>query len=192
MSASIRFTQEDWIVLGLTQLTAEGLGALTIDRMCAAAGRTRGSFYHHFPDHEAFIRLMMEYWEKRNTDEVIAEVEAGGVEARPDDKAHMLNVRASAINHRLEVRIRQLAQKEPVAMEVLARVDARRIDYLADLYRETYGCAREDAVRTAQLEYACYVGGQTLWPDAPPSNLEALGAAFTAMAAAGLRKNGDA
>ena len=176
MPASLRFSQEDWIVLGLTQLAGHGLGALTVDRLCEAGGRTRGSFYHHFADHQAFIRCMMEYWEKRDTEDVIADVER-----TPGDKANALTVLASAINHRLESRLRRLAQKEPAALEVLQRVDARRIAYLADLCRRNYDCDPAEADRTARIEYACYVGAQTLWPDAPPSTLERLGAAFSAM-----------
>lgn len=186
MPASLRFSQEDWIVLGLTQVAGHGLGALTVDRLCEAAGRTRGSFYHHFADHQAFIRRMMEYWEKRDTEDAIADVERA-----PGDRANALTVLASAINHRLESRLRQLAQKEPVALEILQQVDARRIAYLADLCRQKYDCAPADAHRTARIEYACYVGAQTLWPDAPPSTLEAMGVAFSAMTDAQFRGTAD-
>ena len=175
----MRFSKIDWIERGMAQLAEAGPAGLTVERMCAAAGRTRGSFYHHFSDHDAFIRALMEYWRKRDTEDVIAAADA--VEG---DRAAELNALATMLNHRLEGRIRQLAQKDETAAAILASVDEIRVEYLAALYRDSLGVERSQALTLAQLEYASCVGAQMLWPDAPPPALEALGAAFIRLARA--------
>jgi AcrR family transcriptional regulator len=43
----------------------EGPAALTIERLTAAARRTRGSFYHRFADRDAFVRALMERWREQ-------------------------------------------------------------------------------------------------------------------------------
>lgn len=179
MPTQKRFSQQDWIDLGLKQLAEKGPGGLTIERVCDAAERTRGSFYHHFPDHERFMSSMMQYWKKRNTDDVIA-----AVEEAPKNKTNALNAIVSELNHRLEGRIRQLAQKERSVLEVLEQADADRINFIAKLYQQNTNLSRSEAMKTARLEYACYVGAQTLWPDETPSVLKKLGDAFAAMAEA--------
>src|SRR5688500_82529 len=42
-----RWTREDWVELAVARLKADGAGALTLEALCLAAGRTKGSFYHH-------------------------------------------------------------------------------------------------------------------------------------------------
>ena len=177
----MRFSKTDWIERGMEQLAEAGPAGLTIERLCAASGRTRGSFYHHFSDHDAFIRALMEHWKKRDTEDVIAAVETGASDGE-SDKAVELNALASALNHRLEGRIRQLAQRDETAAAILAGVDETRVEYLAALYRDGRGLERAQALTLAQLEYAACVGAQMLWPDAPPPALEALGAAFIKLA----------
>ena len=53
---SARLGRDDWLALGLERLAAEGPRALRLENICAAAGRTRGSFYHHFRDHDELPR----------------------------------------------------------------------------------------------------------------------------------------
>lgn len=177
MPTQKRFSKQDWIDLGLMRLAKEGPAGLTIEKLCEAAGRTRGSFYHHFPDHEDFTSLMMRYWKKRDTDDVIAAVEEISTE-----KTSELNTLVSALNHPLEGRIRQLAQREQSVLEILEQADAARINYIAMLYQQNCRLSKSEAMKAARLEYACYVGAQTLWPDETPSNLKKLGDVFTAMA----------
>ena len=64
-----------WLVLGLAQLSAHGPDGLRIEPLCAAAARTRGSFYHHFQDHDAFIAALLDHWRDWITDGVIEMVE---------------------------------------------------------------------------------------------------------------------
>ena len=176
-----RFSKQDWIELGLTELAKRptiGQGAsigasLTLEHLCAAAKKTRGSFYHHFADHDAFVREMLEFWEERDTKQIIAQTNAAG-----DHQPTKLNGLASQLDHRLETHIRQLAQNNQVARKIVARVDQIRIDFMTALYLREDLFRRREARELARIEYALYVGAQTLWPTASARELEQIGTQF--------------
>ena len=67
-----RTHRDDWIEAGLSLLGREGEAALTLERLCAALGRTKGSFYHHFEGMPALGSAMLAAWEQRHTDVPIA------------------------------------------------------------------------------------------------------------------------
>ena len=66
-----RWTREDWTDLALRLLAERGPAAVTVDTLCTAAGRTRGSLYHHFRDHGSLLDATLASWRKRYTDDVI-------------------------------------------------------------------------------------------------------------------------
>ncbi len=183
MNRSARFRISDWLDLGLDQLRAEGPAGLTVERLCDAAGRTRGSFYHHFEDHNAFIRSLMAHWQKLQTDDVIAKVEAvGDATRRPQE----LSLIASGLDHRLDVAMRRLGSANAVAAEYVNRVDDMRVAYLVKLYMEAAGVAESRALDLARLEYAAFVGSQVLWPEAGRDELSKMDAVFQSLVQAAL------
>ena len=169
-----RFRQQDWLALGLAELTRQGAAGLTIEHLCAMADRTRGSFYHHFADHDAFIRALMGHWRAVHTDAVITAVEA----APPDDRPQSLHTLASHLDHRLDIAVRRLAATHPIAADMVRRVDEARIAFVAALYRAQGRDRPERAETFARLEYALFVGSQVLWPDAEPASLLEIKALF--------------
>lgn len=178
MSGPARFRNSDWLELGLEQLRTEGPAGLTLERLCEAAGRTRGSFYHHFEDHDAFIRSVMAHWQKIQTDDVIAQVEAAGdARRRPQE----LSLIAADLDHRLDVAMRQLGHANSVAAAYVHRVDDMRIAYLVKLYMEVSGVSESRALDLSRLEYAAFVGAQTLWPQASREELSKMDAAFQSL-----------
>ena len=164
-AAATRFRRDDWLELGLGELVAHGKTCLTLEHLCESAGRTRGSFYHHFADHETFVRALLERWVERQTDAVIALVEARG-----GARLSSLQELAGALDHALDIAIRRLAASEPLAATTVAEVDADRLAFLEKLYRQEHGLPRARAHRLAEMEYALFVGMQTLWPDRKPED----------------------
>ncbi|MCC6624797.1 MAG: TetR/AcrR family transcriptional regulator [Deltaproteobacteria bacterium] len=52
-------TREALIAAGLELFGAHGLDAPSLDAICAHAGKTRGAFYVHFADRDAFLEAVM-------------------------------------------------------------------------------------------------------------------------------------
>lgn len=172
--AATRIRRDDWLALGLAQLVRHGAAGLTVEHLCAVANRTRGSFYHHFADHDAFVRGLMDRWKAVHTDAVIAGVEA----APPADRPRSLHSLASHLDHRLDIAIRRLAASHPIAADMVRQVDDIRIAFVAALYRAQGRDRPEQAETFARLEYALFVGSQVLWPDAAPASLLEIKALF--------------
>jgi AcrR family transcriptional regulator len=61
-AGSTRLSVDDWIERALGLLMAEGVGAIKINRLCQELGVTKGSFYWHFEDIDAFIGAIAERW----------------------------------------------------------------------------------------------------------------------------------
>ncbi|MDB4945035.1 MAG: transcriptional regulator, TetR family [Labilithrix sp.] len=147
-----RATPEHWLDAGLRLLRDGGHDALTIDALCRALGRTKGSFYHHFADVAAFSRGLLEHWERRNTDDFIVAADASGAAKR-----ETLHASVRAVELGVERAIQAWALRDPAARDVQARVDGRRIAYLAGL-RRAAGVKPRIAERMAQVEYAAFLG----------------------------------
>lgn len=155
-----RFGKADWLTLGLKQLAASGSRGLGLEALCEASGKTRGSFYHHFPDHSAFILDLMEEWKRKNT----LEVADSALKEPPEDQGEQLTVLATALDQDLERAVRQFAQSNETARQVLREVDELRTRFIAQIYK-SQGYDPASAVDIARIEYAAFVGTQLVWPD---------------------------
>ena len=155
-----RFSREDWLDFALMRLAEDGPDALKLTTICEAAGRTIGSFYHHFDDQAQFFEALLRHWRKTNTEEVIA-----AIEALPDAdrQAERLNTVAMTMNQAVEVGMRQFAFQNKRAAEEVAAIDEIRISYLAASYVRRLALEEPEARLLAELEYAAFVGTQLVW-----------------------------
>jgi AcrR family transcriptional regulator len=160
---SRRFARRDWIELGLALLSREGAEALTLEGVTEAAGKTRGSLYHHFEDYAAFLTALAERWLARDTDEVIAEADAA---LKTGGRRETLARVTAKIDHALERELRRLGAKEPAVAGAVARSDERRIGYLVRLFRSELGLTEDDALSRARIQHSYFVGAQMVFPDA--------------------------
>jgi AcrR family transcriptional regulator len=152
-----------WIELGLSLLARSGPEALTLERLTEAAKKTRGSFYHHFEDHQSYIAALGRHWLKREIEDKIAEIDtlaAGG------NRREALARHAASINHALERELRRLAATEPAIAAIMARSDELRIAYLVRLFRSELGLDNTEAVARARVQHCYFVGLQMVFPDA--------------------------
>ena len=62
-STSPRLSVTDWITAGLELLAEEGIVGVKIQKLCERLGVTKGSFYWHFTDLDAFLGAMAKYYE---------------------------------------------------------------------------------------------------------------------------------
>ena len=165
-----RITRTNWLEAGFTLLRESGDAGLTVEKLCAGVDRTKGSFYHHFRDLSAYLEGLLEHWEAKHTSAPILAATAGSTAA---DRRRRLNESVRQLDMKLDVAVRAWALRDPRAEDALRRVDARRIDYLAELYALTHGKG-STARQLAEVEYAAFVGMQQLFPDLPARRYRAL------------------
>jgi AcrR family transcriptional regulator len=60
---SSRLSVSDWITAGLELLAEEGITGVKIQKLCDRLGVTKGSFYWHFTDLDAFLGAMAKHYE---------------------------------------------------------------------------------------------------------------------------------
>ena len=71
MAAHERVTaKEKLLVAGTDLFRRNGIDATGVDELCAAAGVTKGAFFHHFSSKEAFAEACLQGW-----DAMVAEME---------------------------------------------------------------------------------------------------------------------
>ncbi len=159
----LRTTRRDWLIEGLRLLGQTGDAAtLTIEAMCARMKKTKGSFYHHFSDRDAFVQDLLEYWERHYTRRIIEELEAI---SSPRERLLTLGRRtAEEIYLRLERAIRTWADREEAARTFVDRVDRARQDYLVEQFTAATGDPTR-ALLAARAHLALLVGIQMLYQD---------------------------
>lgn len=146
---------DDWTALALDVLAQDGPEAVTVATLCQRAGRTRGSLYHHFPDHHTLLAETLEAWVRSCTDALI--------QATPPEPgaAARLHALAAAIDPRLEQGVRRLVERTPALRTHVQAIDARRIAHLTQL-NEQDGDPPPEARARAEVEYAAFLGFQQL------------------------------
>lgn len=156
-----RFKKEDWLALGAKLLADEGPAALTIERLTDAAKRTRGSFYHHFEDRDAFVRALMERWREEVIDKAAKPYEAAQT---PAEFRRLMREKPFELDHRFERAVRRFAASEPIVRAALDEVDRKRIEGLACIIAHLRP-QEKDPHAFALVQYATLVGAQWLFDD---------------------------
>ena len=170
--------REDWLDGGLTLLSERGVRALTIDQLCRALKKTKGSFYHHFKDMNSYIGKLLERWRERQTQIAIDIAES---KEDPRERLELLDETVRHLDHRLDQIIRSWAIRDERAARALAEVDRLRVGYIHDLLQQA-GLPEPIAATMAELEYTAFLGAQQRFPnmDSPEAHklAEALRAAL--------------
>lgn len=176
-----RFRTEDWLDLGLTELSSQGAEGVKLEAICKAAGLTRGSFYHHFPDHVAFLVAMARRWLSLQTDWVADQIDDADTSA---DQMAALSEAAMAIDYRLELGMREIARRVPAVDAIVRQADTTRVEIVGALYKARYGLDERHARELAFLEYAAFNGMILTDPDMDLDAQRAAARLFERMVAA--------
>jgi len=157
-----RFSKKDWLALGLKVLAKGGPAALRIDALCAAAKRTKGSYYHHFSGREDFTAELLDHWEQKLTEAVISETER---QDDPVEKLIALNRITDGLDMGVETALRRWAGTEKAVADAIAKVDKRRIDYVANLFMQAKDITASQAIDLAVMNYASLIGTQLMFTE---------------------------
>jgi AcrR family transcriptional regulator len=153
----IRLSREDWINAALQALADDGPSGVAVERLAARLGTTKGSFYWHFKDRQELISEALGTWERKDTD---ARIEEMNEIADPVERLRFGMVMATEYEEAEEPDVRLLpSASDPVVGEVVKRVQRKRLDFIARIFREAGFTPAESCLR-ARLAYSLAVGWQ--------------------------------
>jgi AcrR family transcriptional regulator len=146
----------DYFAAGMELLAHEGVGALTIARLCTALGVTKGSFYHHFRGIEDYRTQLLAHWATERERQVVI---AAQTVSDPYERIEMLRNVGLHLHHEAEVAIRAWSRTDADAGRVREKVDAARERVVADAYTEV-GVAPDVAALLGRISVAVLIGAQ--------------------------------
>src|SRR5579871_3496720 len=149
-----QLSAQDWLNHGLKTLAREGFTALKVVPLAKAMGVSRGSFYWHFADIEAFHADILKLWRDIAAERIIADVDAAAENA---NALQVLLHRVFGEQRGLENAVRRWAMVDPAARAAVQAIDRRRLSYVEGLFRAV-GVAADDARMRAQILYWTYLG----------------------------------
>ncbi len=160
MTQKNRLSKSDWLYAGFRALAENGPKAIRAEPLARALGTTKGSFYWHFADVPAFHREMLEFWEARAFEDIVTKL---ATENSPAERLRRLGEIATQHDAQhggaaAEPALRAWARDNREAADAVARVDKRRMDYLAELLAEL-GLPNPEIARAI---YAAVIGLQQL------------------------------
>lgn len=156
-----KIERNDWFITGLEILNTDGFLKITIENLCDALKVTKGSFYHHFKNVDAYIDALMKHWVEKNTKSLIEQVDKL---KSPDEKIEKLYKLVLQRSHKSEQVIRGWSFSNDIVRKYVTEVDEKRVEYTTNL-KILCGEKSEPARQLAMLEYACLIGIQQLYPD---------------------------
>ena len=150
-----RLSREDWIEAALQALADGGPREVAVERLAARLGATKGSFYWHFEDREELISEALPTWEREATDALIEELREG---ADPVERLQAGMVAGTELEEEEHPDVRLLpSASDPVVGDVVRRMQHKRLDFLAEVFRDAGFPPAESRLR-ARLAYSLYLG----------------------------------
>jgi AcrR family transcriptional regulator len=153
-SMTDQLSAKDWLDQGLKTLAHSGFTALKAEPLAKAMGVSRGSFYWHFADVEAFHAAILKHWREVAAEQVIANLEAASDNGNP---LPLLLRQAFGSKLALEKAVRTWAAFDPAARAAVQAIDRRRLSYVESQFRAS-GFAPGAARARAQILYWAFVG----------------------------------
>lgn len=151
-----KLSKDDWVNEGLKVLQSEGSQGLKADRIARRLKVSRGSFYWHFENIEAYELAVLSGWEDAAVDGPYRSALAHGAE---NSAASLPILLRSALSAPLsgERAVLAWAGANDRANSAVDRVSNRRRTLLAELF-ELAGLPGENARARADAVYALYLG----------------------------------
>ncbi len=150
-----------WFVEGFKLLKASGAAGLTIENLTKGLNKTKGSFYHHFKSRDDYSEKLLNYWEEKQTFDIVSisqeEKTFKGVNTK------LLELSKQNLDPELEVAIRAWALRDTLARVFIERIDNQRLGFL----REMFSLITDDTNKIetiSQVRYCFYIGSQQVIP----------------------------
>lgn len=152
-----RLKPGDWERAALDAIAKEGAAALSIPKLAAKLGVTKGSFYWHFERLDLLLSAALARWEHVYTDRRIEQFEEELPSAADRLKPWTSDAAGDHKAQALYLEISNQAAIRPDFARTIARVIEKRTGFLERTYRKL-GFGPRAARRRAVIAYASYVG----------------------------------
>jgi AcrR family transcriptional regulator len=151
-------TRDHYFEAALDVIAREGVGALTIAKLCDRLDVTIGSFYHHFKGSKEFLAAFFVWWE---TTHGSALADQARLEPDPVARLRLLKKLSAGIAHGAEAAIRTWSTSHPDAAAAQSRLDEARIEVVHDTLRQL-GLPAGRARTLAVMAVGVLVGAQQM------------------------------
>lgn len=148
-----RLSVDDWIDAGLALLAEEGPSGVKIDRLCVRLGVTKGSFYWHFTDLNAFLKALADRWGDTRDERRAGFAELASVAPR-ERLSRMLEQFTDPRAWALERAVREWARTDESVAERVAETDRWVFRAVRQVFLDLGFDAAEADVRAKMLFYA--------------------------------------
>jgi len=145
----------DWADAGLHVIARHGWSALTVDSVAAWLRVTKGSFYWHFEDRQAFLQAVLARWRFMSTAGTLARV--GDI---ADPRLRLRRILELVIEETGPVELDTAiwsARSEPLVAQAIDAASRERLTLLTGIYREL-GYSEGHARRWALAAYSAFLG----------------------------------
>jgi AcrR family transcriptional regulator len=152
--------RKDWIEAAIALLAEDNVEALRVDTLAEKLGVTKGSFYWHFKGRDDLLFAVLDEWRLRMTSEIQQLIlDKSGT---PWERLERLlriatSGRPDVPGGALEMTLRDWARRNAKVAAVVREVDASRVQFLRQLYREA-GLEDRDVDDYAELHIAFVIG----------------------------------
>lgn len=155
-----KITKQEWLMMGLQTLAAEGTSGVTIDSLTQKLSITKGSFYHHFHSFDDYKNALLEFWNEQYTHRIASFSE------QIEDKSQIFQRFVEILcaeSPAVEIAIRSWAFQDPAVQVYVQSIDLLRIRYAKGWFEQTIP-NRNKAEDFAVLLNAALIGSYSYFP----------------------------
>lgn len=149
-------TADDWLQAGYALLSSEGVRALKIERLCTQVGATRGSFYWHFTDLNAYRGALVDSWNTFLENDRRFFDQLGALPPR-ERLAKMMTALVSPAQWTLERAMREWARSDETAAANVRAADLHVLTSVRQAFLD-YGFDEDEADLRAGSTFAVGIG----------------------------------
>ena len=158
-SSKKHFDRSVWLEKALDVLFSHGISQVKVEILARELDVTKGSFYWHFKNRDELLHGVVDWW-RDNQIAFLENLDHRGL----GNPAGLIKAVIGFTHHtddsRHDVAMREFARFDAYAVEAVAEIDQRRIDYLSTLFRAAKFDAAESSLRARAL-YFYQVGEYT-------------------------------
>ncbi len=158
----VKVTRQDWLNMARDVLVTEGVGEVKVLSLANRMGVSRSSFYWYFENRDDLFHALLEGWEARNTQQIVAHcaLPAASITAAACNFFRCF-VDPSKFDQGLDFAVREWSRRDDVIRARVDKADAKRIEAVTALFLN-HGYEAVDADARARILYFMQLGYHAL------------------------------